>query len=38
VVSAAGTCYTVNRDEMHRLIRGAGYEPWQRDNIYRPVG
>ena len=38
VVSAAGTCHSVNRDEMHRLIRGAGREPWQRDNIYRPVG
>ena len=38
VVSAAGTCYSVNRDEMHRMIRGAGYEPWQRDNIYGEVG
>ncbi|MDP2876117.1 MAG: hypothetical protein Q8O00_08035, partial [Holophaga sp.] len=37
VVSAAGTCYTVNRDEMNRLIRSAGYEPWQRDNIYGVV-
>ena len=37
VVSAAGTCYSVNRDEMNRLIRSAGFEPWQRDNIYRPV-
>jgi len=37
VVSAAGTCYSVNRDEMHRMIRGAGYEPWQRDNVYGRV-
>jgi cyclic dehypoxanthinyl futalosine synthase len=37
VVSAAGTCYTVNRDEMHRLISGAGFAPWQRDNTYGPV-
>jgi len=34
VVSAAGTCYSVNRDEMSRMIRCAGYEPWQRDNVY----
>jgi cyclic dehypoxanthinyl futalosine synthase len=38
VVSAAGTCYSVNRDEMHRLISGAGFQPWQRDNIYGTVG
>lgn len=37
VVSAAGTCFSVNRDEMDRMIREAGFEPWQRDNIYRPV-
>jgi cyclic dehypoxanthinyl futalosine synthase len=37
VVSAAGTCYSVNREEMHRLISGAGFAPWQRDNIYGPV-
>jgi cyclic dehypoxanthinyl futalosine synthase len=34
VVSAAGTCYSVNQDEMIRMIRSAGYEPRQRDNIY----
>ncbi len=34
VVSAAGTCYNVDKDEMVRLIRDAGFEPWQRDNIY----
>jgi cyclic dehypoxanthinyl futalosine synthase len=37
VVSAAGTCHSVNRDEMDRMIRGAGFVPWQRDNIYHPV-
>ncbi|MEI6471778.1 MAG: CofH family radical SAM protein [Holophagaceae bacterium] len=37
VVSAAGTCYTVNRDEMERMIRAAGYQPWQRDNVYGTV-
>ena len=37
VVSAAGTCHTVNRDEMHRMISGAGFTPWQRDNIYGAV-
>ncbi len=37
VVSSAGTCYSVNRAEMDRMIRGAGFRPWQRDNIYRPV-
>jgi cyclic dehypoxanthinyl futalosine synthase len=37
VVSAAGTCYSVNRDEMERMVRGAGFAPWQRDNIYRPL-
>lgn len=37
VVSAAGTCFSVNREEMDRMIREAGFEPWQRDNIYRPV-
>jgi len=38
VVSAAGTCYSVNREEMNRMIRAAGFEPWQRDNVYGPVG
>jgi cyclic dehypoxanthinyl futalosine synthase len=37
VVSAAGTCYSVNRDEMHRMISSAGFAPWQRDNIYGTV-
>lgn len=34
VVSAAGTCHSVNRDEMVRMVRSAGFEPWQRDNVY----
>lgn len=37
VVSAAGTCHTVNRAEMVRMIRQAGFEPWQRDNVYGAV-
>jgi cyclic dehypoxanthinyl futalosine synthase len=37
VVSAAGTCYSVNREEMERMIQGAGFQSWQRDNIYHPV-
>ncbi len=37
VVSAAGTCYSVNKAEMIRLIADAGYAPWQRDNIYGVV-
>ena len=38
VVSAAGTCYSVNKEEMTRMITAAGYQPWQRDNIYGEVG
>lgn len=37
VVSAAGTCFSVNTEEMGRMIRGAGFQPWQRDNIYGVV-
>ena len=37
VVSAAGTCYNVNLEEMKHLIISAGFIPWQRDNIYHPV-
>ena len=37
VVSAAGTCHSVNKDEMLRMIRSAGFEPWQRDNVYGTV-
>ncbi len=37
VVSAAGTCYSVNKGEMIRMIRDAGFDAWQRDNIYGVV-
>jgi cyclic dehypoxanthinyl futalosine synthase len=37
VVSAAGTTFSVNRSAMDRLIREAGFEPWQRDNVYGEV-
>jgi len=38
VVSAAGTCHSVNREEMNRMIQGAGFQPWQRDNVYGTIG
>jgi cyclic dehypoxanthinyl futalosine synthase len=37
VVSAAGTCYSVNKGEMLRMILDAGYAAWQRDNVYGVV-
>ena len=37
VRGSAGTCFSVNKDEMLRLIRAAGFEPWQRDNVYGVV-
>jgi len=37
VVNAAGTSFSVDRGAMLRMIRGAGFEPWQRDNGYGPV-
>jgi cyclic dehypoxanthinyl futalosine synthase len=37
VVSAAGAKFCVDRPLMHRLIEGAGFRAWQRDNIYRIV-
>jgi cyclic dehypoxanthinyl futalosine synthase len=37
VVSSAGTCHSVNRSEITHLIEEAGFSPWQRDNIYRPI-
>ena len=37
VVSAAGTCHSVNKAEMLRMIEAAGFQPWQRDNIYGVV-
>jgi cyclic dehypoxanthinyl futalosine synthase len=37
VVRAAGTQHYINHDQMDRLIRQAGFEPWQRDHLYNPV-
>nr|WP_320131224.1 CofH family radical SAM protein [uncultured Holophaga sp.] len=37
VVSAAGTHFEFNREEIEHLIRNAGYTPRQRDNIYRSL-
>ena len=37
VVNSAGTSHSVNRPEILRMIQGAGFTPWQRDNLYRPV-
>ena len=38
VVRAAGTHHMVDRNELVRLIEGAGYVPWQRDCLYNRVG
>jgi cyclic dehypoxanthinyl futalosine synthase len=35
VVSQAGAIFRMTLEEIHRLIRAAGYEPRQRDNWYR---
>jgi len=35
VVSAAGTTYRVNEALLCHLVRGAGFVPAQRDNVYR---
>ena len=37
VVSAAGTTFRLNEDEIRRLITDAGWTPQQRDQYYRPV-
>ena len=37
VVSSAGTTYKVNRGEIERMIQQAGFEAWQRDNVYSSV-
>lgn len=37
VVAAAGVSHRVDRGEMIRLIRTAGFRPMQRDTFYRPV-
>ena len=35
VVSSAGTTFRLNKEQIERLIREAGYEAHQRDNWYR---
>jgi cyclic dehypoxanthinyl futalosine synthase len=37
VVSSAGTAHKVSREEIERMIEQAGFEPWQRGNIYEPT-
>jgi cyclic dehypoxanthinyl futalosine synthase len=37
VVSAAGAHYQATEEDLRRLIRDAGYTPWKRDTLYRPV-
>ena len=37
VVSAAGTTYRADTDDFLHLIRNAGYQPRQRDTLYRTV-
>jgi cyclic dehypoxanthinyl futalosine synthase len=37
VVSAAGTTYRLNEQEIRRLITDAGWQPQQRDQYYRPI-
>jgi cyclic dehypoxanthinyl futalosine synthase len=37
VVSSAGTTFRLQKEEIERLIRDAGYEPRRRDNWYRLV-
>ena len=37
VVSSAGTSFRLTLEEMRRLIRGAGYEPRQRNNNYELI-
>jgi cyclic dehypoxanthinyl futalosine synthase len=37
VISSTGTAYKTNEEDMLRLIRQAGFEPWQRDIFYGEV-
>ncbi len=37
VVSAAGTTFRLNEEQLRRLITDAGWTPQQRDQYYRPV-
>lgn len=37
VVSSAGSFHCTNATEMRRVIQEAGFEAFQRDNLYRPL-
>jgi len=37
VVAAAGVRFRLQREDMHRIIRAAGFEPVQRNMMYEPV-
>lgn len=37
VVKAAGTDHGMHHTQLDRLIREAGFEPWQRDHLYHSV-
>lgn len=37
VVAAAGTRFTLAREELVRLVRDAGSTPVQRDTLYREI-
>jgi cyclic dehypoxanthinyl futalosine synthase len=37
VVSAAGAHFQATEEDLRRTIRDAGYSPWKRDTLYRPV-
>jgi len=38
VVSAAGTTYRLNENEIRRLITDAGWRPQKRNHYYEPIG
>jgi len=37
VVAAAGVLHRMRQGEMQRVIRDAGFEPWQRRTLYEPL-
>jgi cyclic dehypoxanthinyl futalosine synthase len=37
VVAAAGLRFRLHREEIHKIIRAAGFEPMQRNMMYEPV-
>ncbi len=37
VVAAASVSYRLSREEIHAIIRAAGFEPMQRNMLYEPV-